>query len=258
MSYLHAILLAIVEGITEFLPISSTGHQVLVANLLHIPQTEFVKTFEIFIQLGAILSVVYLYLPTLLKNFDLWKKLFVAFIPSAIIGFAFFKFITDTLLGNPEITLQALFWGGALLILLEIIHREKEHHLDQLGDLNYRQALLIGIFQSFSVIPGVSRAAATIVGGLIVGLKRRAAVEFSFLLAIPTMVAATTLNLYKSDLNFSSQEITVLGIGFIVSFLVALVAVKFLINFIKSHTFIPFGIYRIALAVIYFIVIIGI
>lgn len=256
MSYLQAVILAIVEGVTEFLPISSTGHQVLVANLFHIPQTGFVKTFEIFIQLGAILSVVYLYFPTLAKSVDLWKKLLVAFIPSAIIGSIFFKFITGTLLGNPLITLQALFWGGALLIILEITHQEKEHHLDQLGDMDFRQALLIGIFQSFSVIPGVSRAAATIVGGLFVGLKRRAAVEFSFLLAIPTMFAATTLDLFQSPLNFSTMEIANLGIGFIVSFLVALVSIKFLINFIKKHSFIPFGVYRIVLAVIYFVVII--
>lgn len=257
MSYLHAIILAIIEGVTEFLPISSTGHQVLVANLLHVPQTDFVKTFEIFIQLGAILSVVYLYLPTLLKNFELWKKLFVAFVPAAVIGFFFVKFITGTLLGNPLVTLQALFWGGALLIILEVTHQEKEHHLDQLKDLDYRQAFLIGLFQSTSVIPGVSRAAATILGGLVVGLKRRAAVEFSFLLAIPTMLAATGLVLYKNSFQFTSQEVTTLGIGFVVSFLVALVSVKLLINFIKSHTFIPFGIYRIALAAIYFIVVIG-
>ncbi len=247
----HALIFSLVEGFTEFLPVSSTGHLILTAKLLNLTQTDFLKTFEIFIQLGAILAVVFLYLPTFLKNTHLLSKLIIAFLPSSILGFFFYPLIKNFFLESPIIVLQALFVGGILLIIIEIIHREKEHHLDQLSQLSYRQSLIIGIFQSLSFVPGVSRAATTIVGGLLSGLKRSAAVEFSFLLAVPTMLAATSLDLYQSQLAFTSSQTITLTIGFIGSFITAVISIKFLLNFVKHHTFIPFGIYRIILSLLF-------
>ncbi len=251
MDLWHIVILAIVEGFTEFLPISSTGHLVLTSYLLGVTQTPFVKTFEIVIQLGAILAVIFLYWRKLKRSHILWKKIFVAFLPTAIIGFTLYRVIKDILLGNPLITLGALFFGGIALIILEILHTEREHHTDNVEELTYKQSLLIGIFQSLSIIPGISRAAATIIGGLFVGAKRRSAVEFSFFLAIPTMIAASAFDIFKSSFIFKMHEIFALLLGFILSFVVAIIAIKFLISFIKSHTLIPFGIYRILLALIY-------
>jgi len=256
MNFLQAILLAIVEGITEFLPISSTGHLVLTAEILKIPQTDFVKSFEIIIQLGAICAVIFLYWRMILKNVSLWKKLLIAFLPTAVIGLTLYKAVKDILLGNPTITLIALFFGGIVLIILEYIYREKDHHAKTVNDITLKQAFFIGLFQSISIVPGVSRAAATILGGLFMGAKRQAAVEFSFLLAIPTMLAASGLDLLKTHTSFTSNELVLLIIGFVGSFFVALLAVKFLLQFIQNHTFIPFGIYRIILAIVFWLVII--
>lgn len=253
MTFIDTIILSIVEGITEFLPISSTGHLILTSNLLHITQNDFYTTFEIFIQLGAILAVVVLYFKTLITKKELWPKIIAAFLPTAVIGLVLYKFIKTFLLTNELITVISLFVGGILLIALEYWHKEKESHKDDIADLTYKQALFIGLCQSVSVVPGVSRAAATIIGGLFVGLKRKAAVEFSFFLAIPTMFAASGLDLVQSRLQFSSQEISILLTGFVVSFIVAALSIKFLLAFIKNHTFVPFGIYRIILAVLYFL-----
>jgi undecaprenyl-diphosphatase len=251
MSYLHALILSIIEGLTEFLPISSTGHMVLVSKLLNIMQTDFVKSFEIIIQLGAIFAIIFLYWKTISRNINVWKKVFTAFIPTAIIGFILYKIIKTFLLGNSMVTLLALLIGGILLIISEKIYKEQAHHADSIEDISYRNAFLIGLFQSISVIPGVSRSAATIIPALLLGTKRKSAVEFSFLLAIPTMFAASGLDLIKSQFSFSLSEYSILAVGFIGSFVVAIIAVKFLLNFIKKHTFIPFGIYRIILALIY-------
>lgn len=256
MNYFQAIILSIVEGVTEFLPISSTGHLILTSNLLGIPQSEFMKSFEIFIQLGAILAVIVLYWRTLIKNITLCKPVFVAFLPTAILGFTLYKFIKQYLLGNTLITLTSLFIGGILLIILEKKYTKIRHEPQPIEKLSTKKALLIGLFQSISMIPGVSRAAATIFGGLFLGLTRSQAVEFSFLLAIPTMLAATALDLLKSNLNFSGNEYLLLSIGFIGAFITAIISIKFLLNFIKNHTFIPFGIYRIILAVLFLVMII--
>ena len=251
MNFLNTIILSIVEGLTEFLPISSTGHMVLVSKLLSIMQTDFVKSFEIIIQLGSIFAVIILYWNSISKNINIWKKILTAFVPTAIIGFLLYKIIKTVFLGNPLITLLALFVGGVLLIILEKIYKEKEHHSDKIEKISFKNAFLIGIFQSIAVIPGVSRSAATIIPALLLGTKRKTAVEFSFLLAIPTMLAATSLDLLKSNFSFTPYEYLILLTGFIGSFLVAIIAVKFLLNFIKKHTFIPFGIYRIILAIVY-------
>jgi undecaprenyl-diphosphatase len=256
MDYLQALMLSIVEGISEFLPISSTGHLILASDLLHIQQTEFVKSFEIFIQLGAILAVVVLYWKTFFTNSEGWKKVLAAFIPTAIIGFILYKFIKQFLLGNTYITVLALLIGGILLILLELLYKEKEHHVDKLENISYKNAVLIGIAQSLAVIPGVSRSAATIICALFVGTKRKAAVEFSFLLAAPTMLAATVLDITKSNFSFSSSQWSLLLVGFLGAFITAIFAIKFLLQFIKNHTFIPFGIYRIILAILFWLLII--
>lgn len=254
MDIVHALILGVIEGITEFLPISSTGHLVLASYALNIPATDFTKSFEIIIQLGAILAIVVLYWKTLLLRRSYWPKLFLAFLPTAIVGFTLYPFIKHFLLSSPFITLISLLVGGIILIGIEKFYTEKEHHVSELQYITYQQAILIGIFQSISIIPGVSRAGATIIGGMLVGTKRKLAVEFSFLLAVPTMLAASGLDLIKSPATLSGGQFGVLSVGFVTSFVVALIVVKYFVQFIQKHTFIPFGIYRIILALFYWIV----
>jgi len=255
MNCIQTLFLSAVEGITEFLPISSTGHLILASNFLKISQTEFQKSFEIIIQLGAILAIVFLYWRTLIRNIKVWQRILIAFIPTGILGLTLYKLIKHYLLGNTVIVLISLFIGGILLILLEKIHKEKDFHLSDIEKISYKNAFLIGLFQSISMIPGVSRAAATIFGGLFLGLKRKTAVEFSFLLAIPTMLAATVLDLYKSNLSFTSYEFSLLTVGFIGAFITALITVKYFLRFIQNHTFIGFGIYRIILSITFWLLI---
>ncbi len=257
MGYLNSLILAVVEGISEFLPISSTGHLILISEFLKIKQTSFVKSFEIIIQLGAILAVVFLYWKILIANKEVWKKILTAFIPTAIIGFIFYNVVKNFLLGNSFVTVVSLFIGGIILIILELIYKEKEHNAEKIEAISFKKAFLIGVFQSTSIIPGVSRAAATIIGALFLGAKRKTAVEFSFLLAIPTMLSATALDIYKGGFfSFSNQEYISLIIGFVGSFIIAIFSVKFLIKFIKNHTFITFGVYRIILAILFWLFII--
>jgi undecaprenyl-diphosphatase len=256
MDYLQALILSIVEGITEFLPISSTGHLNLARVLLHIPNSDFFATFEIFIQLGAILAIALLYWKTAFTNIEGWKRVIAAFIPTAIIGFILGKLIKHYLTSNEYITLIALLIGGILLIVLELLYKEKEHHAEKIEKITYTNAILIGVCQAIAVIPGVSRSAATILGAMFLGTKRKTAVEFSFLLAIPTMLAATVFDLKDANFSFSNNEYILLAIGFIGSFVVAIFAVKWLVLFIRTHTFIPFGIYRIILAILFWFLII--
>lgn len=253
MDIIQALILAVVEGITEFLPISSTGHLVLAAELLKIPQTEFVKSFEVIIQLGAILAIVLIYFKRLIQSRKLWLIIILAFIPTAIVGFTLYPLIKSVLLGNTQVTLWALFLGGIVLIIWEFFYKEQPHHINEVEKLTYKKALLVGVFQSFSVVPGVSRAASTIIGGLTVGLTRKAAVEMSFFLAVPTMVAATGLDLIKSEFGFNANEWMILAVGFIGAFITAMFAVKFFLQYIAKHTFVAFGIYRILLAVAFWI-----
>ena len=254
MTIFQTVILSIVEGITEFLPISSTGHLILVSKLLNLPQTEFVKSFEIIIQLGAIMAVVVLYFKKLIDDKKLFPKVLTAFIPSAIIGFVLYKFIKQYLIGNPQIVLISLFIGGILLIILEkILVKIKIKNYLEIEELGLKSCLLIGLSQTVSMIPGVSRAAATIIGGMSVGLSRQSAVEFSFLLAVPTMAAATGLDLLKSYQYFSGQDIKMLTLGFIISFISAKIAVEWLIKFMKNHSLTTFGVYRIILAVVFWI-----
>lgn len=253
MNILHAILLSIAEGVTEFLPISSTGHLILAGTLLHLQETEFLKSFDIIIQLGAILAVLVLYWKKLLLDKHTLLRVGMAFVPSAVVGLVLYSYIKRVLLGNPWVVVWSLAIGGILLVILELTHKEKDDHKNEIKEMTYPQAIAIGIAQSFSIIPGVSRAAATIVGALLVGMKRAPAVEFSFLLAIPTMAAATGLDLLKTGAHFSSSDAILLGAGFVGSFLTALIVVKWFIHFVKNHTFIPFAVYRIVLAVAFYL-----
>lgn len=260
MDWLHIFTLSLIEGVTEFLPISSTGHLILAAKLMKIPESNFVKTFEIVIQLGAIMAVVVLYTKEFL-NIKLLKKLFVAFIPTAIVGFTLYPIIKNYFLGSSSITLHALFWGGIALIVTELVigrrkSQAKQNQSRKLSDISYKQAFTVGCFQSLSVIPGVSRAAATIVGGLVVGLERSVATEFSFLLAVPTMIGATGLDLYKSKEYLSTSDGLTLFAGTVFSFVFAMIAIKFLVNYVKKHNFILFGVYRILLAILFWIFVI--
>lgn len=254
MNILHSFIFGIVEGITEFLPISSTGHLILTAELLKIKQSEFLKSFEIAIQLGAILAVVMLYRKVLLKGWDIWKRILIAFLPTACIGAALYKLIKKFLLGNNDVVLWSLFIGGILLVVFEFFHKEKSDSADSLGSISYNQAFCVGLFQSLAMVPGVSRAAATIIAGLYLGLKRKTIVEFSFLLAIPTMLAATALDLSRNANTFDRNQLFLLFIGFFASFVIAAITIKFLVRFIQRHNFIIFGIYRIFIAILFWFV----
>lgn len=256
MDFLQAIIFSIVEGTTEFLPISSTGHLIITSEVLKITQTNFVKDFEIIIQLGAILSIVVLYFRDFLKNKLIWQKVLIAFLPTALVGLLLFKFIKSFLLGNLYITLISLLIGGIALIILELIYKEKKHHVGSIEKITFKNAFIIGIFQSLAVIPGVSRSGATIVAALFLGTKRKTAAEFSFLLAVPTMLAATGLNILESKFFYNSYEWSLLAVGFLGSFIVALVVVKLFLKYIQNHTFIPFGIYRIVIAIIFWYILI--
>ncbi|HTK04864.1 MAG TPA: undecaprenyl-diphosphatase UppP [Candidatus Eisenbacteria bacterium] len=250
MSPIHAAILGVVEGLTEFLPVSSTGHLILASRLLGLAQTEFVKSFEISIQLGAILAVVVLYRKTLFGDIEALKRVIVGFIPTGILGLVLYKAVKRYLLGSDAAVLWALFIGGIVLIVFESLHRSRAGTGAEadVRKVTYRQALVIGACQSLAMIPGVSRSAASVVGGLAQGIDRATTVRFSFLLAVPTMLAATGLDLVKSRGAFHAGDAAALAIGAAVSFIVALGAIKFLLKFVRTHTFIPFGVYRIAVA----------
>jgi len=251
MSFLDTIILGIVEGFTEFLPVSSTAHLLITGEILKIPQTDFFKTFVIAIQLGAIIAVIFLYWRKVIKNSNLIKKVLVAFIPTAIIGFLLYKIIKNFLFENLATIAWALIIGGIVIIIFEIFQKNKnggEQNIENensLDSISYKKSFLIGVIQSLAIVPGVSRSGATIIGGMLAGIKRKNIVEFSFLLAIPTIFAATGYDLLSSKISFSSLDIKTLLIGFIASFVFALLAIKFLIKFIENHSFIIFGYYRI-------------
>ena len=247
----HAVVLGIVEGITEFLPISSTAHLILASKALGLEDTEFLKSFEIIIQLGAILSVVVLYWNRFL-NVEVLKKLVVAVIPTGVIGLTVYKAIKGYLLGNVTVVLWTLLIGGIALIIFERFQQRDDRDVD-FSEISYRKAFLIGLFQAIAVIPGVSRSAATIVGGSLLGVSKRTIVEFSFMLAVPTMLAASGLELVKNR-SAINGNFEILAIGFIVSFLTAILAIKSFLGYIKKRDFSAFGWYRIALAVVFYLV----
>lgn len=265
MNLIEAIILAIVEGITEFLPISSTGHMIIASSLMGINESEFVKMFTVNIQFGAILSVVVLYWKRFFKSWDFYLKLLVGVIPALFFGF-FLSEKIDELLENVLVVAIMLLIGGILLVFVDKWFNNVEEK-----EVNYKSAFIIGLFQCLAMIPGVSRSAASIIGGMTQKLTRKTAAEFSFFLAIPTMLAAATYKFItgflhldlKDDLlkfnapkiqaalnQISSDDLQILLVGNIVAFIVAMLAIKFFISFLSKYGFKVFGYYRIILGLI--------
>lgn len=254
MTYLHSVILGIVEGITEFLPISSTGHMIIASSVMGIEESSFTKAFEVIIQFGAILSVLVLYWKRFLPNWNFYKKLFVAFLPTAIIGFIM-KDVVENLLGSVQVVAWSLILGGIILVWSDRIFG----HLTAMGrktsDLSYLDSVKLGLFQSIAMIPGVSRSGATIMGGLTLGLNKREAAEFSFFLAVPTMAAATLYKLLKIYKTIQPDQINILLVGLVVSFIVAMIAIKGFIGIVTRYGFRGFGYYRIVLGIVILVLI---
>lgn len=250
MSFLDAIILSIVEGLTEFLPVSSTGHMIITSALLGIGSDPFTKTFTVAIQLGAILSVVVLYWQRFFKSIGFYLKLLVAFIPAAAVALLLGDTI-DMLLERVDVVGFALIAGGLFFLFVDRLFKETEEHGKD--TVSYPTALKIGLFQIISLVPGVSRSASTIIGGLFQKLNKKTAAEFSFFLAVPTMFAATgykLLGFYQSGNQFGSQEVLLLLVGNVFAFVVALLAIKSFISFLSKHGFRVFGWYRIVVGII--------
>lgn len=254
MTIIQSFIMGIIEGLTEFLPISSTAHLIFTSALLKIPNSEFLKSFEISIQLGAILSIVILYWKRVWDNISIIWKLAAAFIPTSIIGLIFYKLVKSFLMENNVVIAISLIIGGIIIILFENWYAKKnikeEVEDKDLNAISYKQAVILGIVQALAIVPGVSRAGATIIGGLAQGIKRKTIVEFSFLLAIPTMLAATALDIYKNPTIFTGNQLTLWIIGFVTSFITAIIGVKFLIKYVQKNDFKAFGWYRIILGLI--------
>lgn len=242
MSLLQAIILAIVEGITEYLPISSTGHMIITEKLLGMESTEFTKAFIVNIQFGAILSVVVLYWKRFFQTVDFYLKLLVAFLPAAVIGFLLDDII-DSMLGSVKIVAVSLLLGGVILIYIDKWMNGKNED----DEITYPKALKIGFYQCIAMIPGVSRSAATIIGGMAQKLSRKTAAEFSFFLAVPTMFAASAFKLLKNHEAITADNIKILLVGNVIAFIIAMLAIKFFITYLQKHGFKLFGYYRIAL-----------
>ena len=252
MTLFQSIVIAIVEGLTEFLPVSSTGHMIIAERLLHVTETDFVKVFTVAIQLGAILSVIVLYWKKFV-DFSKWQfyvKLIIGVIPAIILGFLFSKKI-DAMLDSATTVAVALLVGGIILLFVDKLFTRPRIHSE--AEIKPKNAFIIGIWQCLAMIPGVSRSAASIIGGMQQKLTRSEAAEFSFFLAVPTMLAATgykLLKYYKESGGFSKEEIKLLAVGNVVAFIVAIIAIKFFINFVKIYGFKVWGIYRIIVGVI--------
>ena len=257
---IKAILFGIVEGITEWLPISSTGHMILLEQFVKLNVTpEFADMFEVVIQLGAILAVVVLYFNKLnpfsmkktkeekKETWILWSKVLVACVPAAIIGLLF-QDVIDQFLDNAFIVALMLIIYGIAFIIIE--SRNKKANITELKSLTYRTAVIIGIFQLLALIPGTSRSGATILGGILIGTSREIAAEFTFFLAIPVMFGASLLKLLKFGFVFTSQELIILIVGLVTAFIISILAIKFLMNYIKKNDFKAFGYYRIILGII--------
>lgn len=247
MTYIEAIIIAIVEGLTEFLPVSSTGHMIITTSIMGISTDHFTKLFTIAIQFGTILSVVVLYWKRFFQSLDFYFKLIAGFIPAAVFGLLFSDAI-DALLENTFVVALMLMIGGVVFILLDKWFESSNHRAEQ--EIKYPSAFKIGLFQCIAMIPGVSRSAATIIGGLTQKLSKKQAAEFSFFLAVPTMFAATckkSYDYYKLGITLNAHDINLLIIGNVVGFVVALIAIKTFILYLSNNGFKIFGYYRIAL-----------
>ncbi len=253
MTIFQAVIVAIVEGLTEFLPVSSTGHMIITQKLMGIPSDDFVKIFTVNIQFGAILSVVLLYTKKFFQSFEFYFKLLVAFIPAAIIGFCLGDQI-DALLENVTVVAISLLVGGILLIFIDRMLNPSEE-----TEVTYGKSFKIGLFQCIALIPGVSRSAATIIGGMTQKLTRKQAAEFSFFLAVPTMFAASAYKLLKAYKEtpavFEGDSIQLLLIGNVVAFIVGVLAIKFFIGFLSKYGFKVFGYYRIVVGAVLLVLI---
>lgn len=257
MTFLEAIILAIIEGLTEFLPVSSTGHMIIASTFMNIASDDFVKLFTVAIQFGAILSVVVVYFDRFMKDFDFYKILVVAFIPTGVIGLLF-KSHVDALLENIWVVAISLLLGGIVLLFVDRWFASNED--DGKDEVNMKTGFLIGVFQSIAMIPGVSRSAATIIGGLTQKLTRRAAAEFSFFLAVPTMFMATLKSMWDERellLNSGNNEWLLLLVGNVLAFIVAYLAIKSFISFLSKYGFRFFGFYRIGVGLILLILLLS-
>lgn len=249
MNIFESIILGIVQGFTEFLPISSTGHLIVTSSLFGINQTASTKAFEVIIQFASILAVIFNYKDKFtFEKIELWKKITLAFLPIGIVGFLFAKHIKT--LFSVEIVAVMFIIGGVIFLIIEKYYKKKEHFIHDIEQISYKQAFFIGVAQIFALIPGTSRAGSTIVGAILVGLNRRASAEFSFLLALPVMMATTGYDVVKHYNEFTDSNLIVLGFGFVTSFIVAFITIKLFLKFLENFTFVFFGIYRIFLGLI--------
>jgi undecaprenyl-diphosphatase len=250
----QAIIIGIIEGFTEFLPISSTGHMIVASKFLGVAETDLTKAYEVIIQFSAIMAVMLIYREKItFKKIDLWMKLLVAFLPLAIVGFIFKDQIKT--LFNIQTVAWMFIIGGIVFLVVEYFYKEKEEHIKDVEKVSMIQALWVGIAQIFSLVPGTSRAGATIIGGLLAGLDRKASAEFSFLLAIPVMAAVSGYDLLKHYQDFANANWSAFLVGFIVAFVVAYATIKLFLAFIQRFTFVAFGIYRIIFGVILLLII---
>ncbi len=254
MDIFQAIIIGIIEGFTEFLPISSTGHMIVASEFLGIPQDSLTKAYEVIIQFAAILAVMIIYKEKMtFKHTALWTKLFVAFLPLAVVGYIFKDQI------KALFTVETVAWmfiiGGIVFLVVEYFYEEKESHISSVEEVSFMQAIWVGIAQVFALIPGTSRAGATIIGGLLVGMDRKTSAEFSFLLAIPVMTAVSAYDLFKHYQDFLDADLTAFVIGFVVAFVVAYITIKLFLAFIQRFTFVAFGIYRIIFGIILLMII---
>ena len=252
MNYIQSVIIAIIEGLTEFLPISSTGHMILASAAMKIHENEFAKTFEIVIQLGAILAIAIMYMKRFLRGINIYLKLIVAFIPTAIVGFLAYDFI-KTYLFNPMVVSISLIIGGIILIIIDKKVENRKSEIKEVEDIPYKNAFYIGLIQCLSMIPGTSRAAATIIGGVFNRFDKKQATEFSFLLAVPTMFAAGGYDLLKTPIDFTREEIIMLISGLFFAFVSAWIAVKIFLRIVEKYGFQYFGYYRIALGIIFLV-----
>ena len=249
MTIFDSVILGIIEGFTEFLPISSTGHLIVASHFLGIDQNSVTKAYEVIIQFAAILAVVFNYKDKFtLKKIDLWTKVFLAFLPIGIVGFIFSHQIKE--LFSIQIVAIMFIVGGIIFLIVEKFFIPNETYLiDDVEQVTFKQSLIIGLAQVFALIPGTSRAGSTIIGALLVGLSRKASAEFSFLLAFPVMSAVTAYDLLKHYHEFSDANLLTLAVGFVVSFIVAYLTIKLFLAFLEKFTFVSFGIYRILFGV---------
>lgn len=253
MNFINAVILGIVEGITEFLPISSTAHLIFTSKFLSIPQTDFQKFFEVFIQAGAILAVAFIYFDYVRKNRGVVINLIYSFIPTSIIGFLLYKIIKNIFFESTGLIIFSLFFIGLVFIILEYLIKQNRLKLSKsMKNISWRDAVIIGLGQAIAVVPGVSRSGIVMVTMMLMGYKRDESAGYSFMLAVPTILAASALDVWETRkvLASSLSSLPYLAIGFLVSLITAYISVKWLIGYLKNNSLIPFGIYRILLAIL--------